>query len=318
MTTLLIDGNNMGHRIFHTPQGSLEAKKIIDGEVQHVPSGVIFGVIKALKATIEKFPETTHVVVAWDGGRSDWRKAMYPDYKAQRDYGKDDAEKADRYKGLWKQMDILHDEVLKMLGIASIRIKGQEADDVIATACENLLGNKIIVTSDKDMLQLVSPTVSVYSPYRDMVISPSNFFEHTGVTQEAYRGYRAMIGDTSDNIQGIAGIGEKTAKGLMDKYGHIDNILNATGDDKKALMKSARTRKIFEKGNIDILARNNRIMSFLFTEHDKIKPVLDNAMDIYPDFNSKGFRQFCMDWQFADILAYFTQYSVVFGALGDE
>ena len=72
---LLIDGNNVAYRAFHTPQGSLTTKQ---GE----PTGVILGFLNSVKGYLEKFPEVTRVVVAWDGGKAKWRKEIYPDYKA--------------------------------------------------------------------------------------------------------------------------------------------------------------------------------------------------------------------------------------------
>lgn len=323
---MIVDGNNLAYRSFHTPQGSLTTQ---DG----TPSGIILGVLNSLKTLLEKFPETTRVIVAFDGGKAKWRKDLYPEYKANRSYGDDPEEKA-KFEGLFMQIDELH-RALPTLGVHSIKLKGWEADDIIANICYTFeKGAKaddyaMIVTSDKDMLQLVTKKVNVYSPYKDRIISPNNFYEETGVTQDAYIGYRALVGDTSDNIYGVAGIGEKTAKNLMDLYGNLDNILGATGDTKSKLMKSKRTAKIFEPENLRILGRNNKIMSFKYVPYDsEVEEAVNTALGIYlgPEeeaptplsVNSKEFKKFCMKWQFLSILTYYMPFITPFLALGED
>lgn len=311
---LCIDGNNIAHRVFHTRSGTLSTK---DG----TPSGVILGVMNSIRGYIENFPETEQVIVCWDGGRSQWRKDLYPDYKAQRDYGAQDEEKRKAYEGLWMQMEELH-KFLPDMGVDSIKIQHQEADDIIASIARDDKSDKhvMIISSDKDMLQLVNDNVSMYSPYRDKITTPLNFFDETGVEMEAYVGYRALVGDSSDNIKGIPGIGEKTAKGLMDKYGHINNVLNAQGADKKALMKSKRTAKIFEPENLEVLGRNNKIMSFNFCEYDKIQPEVSKALEGNEEvrFNGDKFKEFCMEWQFVSVLSEYMSWSMLFSSLREE
>lgn len=312
---MLIDGNNLAHRVFHTPQGSLTTK---DG----TPSGVLLGVLNSIKGLLEKFPNTETITVMWDGGRSEWRKKLYPGYKAQRDYGKDDEEKAEAYQGLWDQINEL-DKVLELISVDSVKITGFEADDLIALMTkkrEERDEEVLVVTSDKDMLQLVSEKTSVYSPYKDVVIGLSNFEDHTGVKLEAYMGYRALVGDSSDNILGVPGIGEKTAQNLMKKYGHIDNILGATGAVKKELMKSKRNARIFEPENLNRLGVNNRIMNFKYIPEDsKVDEMLTLMCEVEPEpVNVKQFKAWLMKWQFVSILSNFLAWISPFSILGSE
>jgi len=309
---LAIDGNNLCHRIFHTSQAVLTTK---DG----TPSGVMLGSLKAIRGLLQKFPETNRVIVAFDGGRSVWRRELYPDYKAQRDYGKNDEEKAKSYDGLWKQMEEL-EKMLHLVAVNCIKIEGQEADDIISRICANSKDHVMIVTSDKDMLQLVSDNVSVYSPYKDIVYSPYNFYEKLGVTREAYIGYRVLVGDTSDNIKGIQGIGDKTAKKLMDEFGHIDNILNAQGDVKKSLLKSKIKRRIFEPEGIRTLAINNKIMSFKHVPviEEVEQTVKDSLFGEYPSVNGKEFKKWLIKWQYASVLSDYLPWISPFLGLGDE
>lgn len=306
---LIIDLNNLAHRCFHTPQGTLTTKQ---GE----PSGVILGVLNSIKGMLEQFPDSDRVYVCFDGGKSEWRKALYPAYKAQRDYGKNDEEKAKSYEGLWNQMDVLY-EFMPKIGLIPIKIKGQEADDDIAALCKFLPEDvyKIVITSDKDMLQLVSDKVNVYSPYKKKIISPLNFYEETGVTHHAYIGFRALLGDSSDNISGVPGIGEVTAKNLMGKYGHIDNILGATGSAKTTLMKSARTKKIFDPQNLQILGINNKLMSFNYAQYDVLEPHIKEAINTTPSVDSKAVRQFLVEWQFASVLSNYLSWILPFKCL---
>jgi DNA polymerase-1 len=313
---MLVDGNNAAYRAFHTAQGNLRTK---GGEA----SGVILGFLNILKKLLEKFPETHTVVVVWDGGKAKWRKELYPDYKANRSYGQTEEEKL-KFEELYKQIDTLH-EFLPNLNVHSIKVKGQEADDIISLISKDMDANGkcpvTIVTSDKDMYQLISENTSVYSPYKDKVISLLSFYEELGVTKEAYIGFRALVGDTSDNIVGVPGIGEVTAKNLMNKYGHIDNILGATGENKKALLKSKRTEKIFEKANLNTLGINNKIMNFDYVPfdqevHNAIERVLVEPSELY--VNSKEVRAFFTRWQFLENLTNFVTWIVPFHGLGDD
>ena len=313
---LVIDGNNLAHRVFHTPQGSLTKK---DG----TPSGVVLGVPNSIKGMLEKLPEVERVIVTWDAkGGSAWRKAIYPAYKGNRDYGKDDDEKREAYEGLFMQMEYLH-EHLHLLGINSIKVEGYEADDLMAVLSKRIpemTGKHVLIaTSDKDMLQLVSKNVSVYSPFKEKIYSPANFFEEIKVTPEAYVGYRALVGDKSDNIQGIEGIAEGKAGKLMDEYGHIDNILNAQGPQKAKLMKSKVYSRIFTPEGLQTLAINNKIMNFKFVPASvTMEDLVEKNITTKPEVDSKAFRALCTEWQFASILCNYLPFISPFNALGED
>jgi len=318
---LLVDGNNVAYRAFHTPQGSLTTKQ---GE----PTGVMLGFLNSLKGYLDKFPETTRVIVAWDGGKAQWRKDIYPEYKANRTYGKDDPEEKAKFEGLFKQIELLH-EILPAIGVNSLKYNpkkedgkvvksGWEADDLIAGVCKMMDGHKMIVTSDKDMFQLVGEDVSLYNLYKDMIISPLNFFEYTGVTQNAYMGYRALLGDSSDNIDGVPGIGDKTAKSLMDLYGHIDNILAATGDTKAKLVKSKRTQVLFDPKVQAILGRNHKIMNLKYIDFSDVEEDMVKDMTTNHEVRSGDFKAFLARWQFVSILANYLPFITPFNGLGEE
>lgn len=304
---LIIDGNNIIMRSFHSPLGTLTTKA---GE----HTGSMLGVLNSLKKYLDMFSEADQIVIVWDGGRSQWRKALYPDYKATRHYDSTPEEKI-AYDGLWNQITLLH-KFLPSLGVHSIKLAQTEADDGIAAICQLYPDtNKIVISADKDMLQLIDEHCSIFSPYREKVIGLSNFYEETGVNLKAYMGYRALLGDTSDNIKGVPGIGEKTGKNLMSKYGNIDNILNPTPKIKEELMKSKRTARIFEQQNLQILGRNNKIMSFKYIEIDKLSERIVFNMKEVLAVDNVAVKAFLMKYQFASIFANFTPFILSFKAL---
>lgn len=314
---LIVDGNNIAYRAHFTPQGALTKK---DG----TPSGVIKGFLESIRVYLQKFPETERVIVCWDTGRAKWRTEVYPDYKENRDYGADDVEKKESFEALWNQIDVLH-EILPKFGVQSIRLPHWEADDLVyrvATMFGDEFTHAMVATADKDMFQLVNDKVSIYKPgnkfKESVVLSPLNFKEEVGVEQHAYIGYKALIGDPSDNIFGVPGIGEKTAKNLINKYGHINNILGAQGADLKALMKSKRNARIFEPENLKRLGINNKIMNFQYVPEDpEVTKLVANALTCeVPRMNTKEIKAILMEWQFVSILSSFQSW--IFPYMGLE
>lgn len=306
---LVVDISNIAYRSFHTPQSNLSTR---EGE----PTGVMLGILNSLKMYIDKFQNVSKIVACFDGGKSAWRKSIYPDYKANRTYGSDPEEKA-KYDALFKQINTMY-EFLPQLGVHCIKEKSYEADDIMYAVCKTLPGNKLVISSDKDFLQLVSEDISVYNLHKDKIISPLNFYEEMKIPLEAYMGYRALLGDPSDNIPGVPGIGNTTAKKLMDKYGHIDNVLNPSPEAKKELMKSARTKKIFDKENLHILGRNHRLMNFKYVDYSDIKERMENHLYQELPVNSEEVKNFLMKYQFISILSNYTPFILSFRSVGAD
>ena len=302
---MIVDGNNIAMRSFHTPQGDLRSRR---GE----PTGVIFGVLNSVRSLLEKFPETNRVVVCWDKGKAAWRKAIYPEYKGNRTYGTTPEEKK-KFSEFIEQGDFLHN-FLPNLGIHSLKFDGQEADDLMYLTCQIVPGNKLLVTTDKDMFQLISDQTSVYSPYKDKVMGKSNFREEMGVSLTSYIGYRCLVGDPSDNINGIQGIGEKTAKGLMDKYGHVDNMLQ----DKLTLLKSKRTAKIFTPEGLHILGRNNKLMNLKYADLGDLSQRISEVLNQEVSVDSKKIKEVFVHKDFVSILSNYISWVSPFNGLGAE
>jgi len=249
------------------------------------------------------------VIVCWDGGKSKFRKAIYSDYKGHREVKRkeytDDEQKA--YHHLLNEMENLH-EILPHFGVKSLKFKGWEADDLI------YLSNKlkadgeisIIVSTDRDMLQLVDDTTFVWSPVKEQLITPETFLEFTGVPKRHYLTYRVLVGDKSDNIDGIHGIGDAKARALIMKYGDLSGIQA----NSQELMKSKVNARIVE--NPALLERNMKLMDMNLIPFGDIQEVAENILKTPVKFESSIVRVFFMSKQFVSFIKDFSQWELSF------
>ncbi len=163
------------------------------------------------------------IMFAFDTTKSERRLALYPQYKAGRKSSLTE-EEYEAFKCLMERFRLL----VKAMGFAVYCGHGYEADDYISVLSRSLKSYKVyIYSTDKDFLQLVRPNVTVVMSKSDgdHNITPDNFTEEVGVGQEYFIDYKSIIGDKSDNISGIEGIGEVTAVKYIDMYGSYDEIL---------------------------------------------------------------------------------------------
>lgn len=320
---LLLDGNNLCYRADQTHQLTTkqgERVGAIYGTINMIhsylkPSGggynnYIYDALEEIGVE-ENF---TRVVMAFDGGKSKWRKSFYSEYKAQRDRNraqKTPEEKAARDAFLG-QMNTLHEE-LPNFGVKSLKLRDWEADDLIYTVTKLSRGERVIVVStDKDMLQLVSDTVYVWRPSKDKdgkLYTPENFEKLTGVAKESYLDYRLLVGDSSDNIPGITGIGEKTAASLMKEYKSIEGMIPY----RALLMKSKVKQRIFT--NADILDRNDALMNMERIPMESVEPYVKAELVTTESFDEKAVKTFLMKKQFVSILKNMLQLSQAFKQL---
>lgn len=150
------------------------------------------------------------VVCAWDKGRSQPRTELYPEYKAQRakNHKPEDAEAIPKNIGIAQA-------IFKHLPVKQIVLDGVEADDILGYLTHRLKGKKIIVSNDQDFLQLVQKDVFVFLPNNNKLISSKNVEEFLGVPVDKYLIWKSMVGDSSDNIKGIKGVGPKRATSII-------------------------------------------------------------------------------------------------------
>jgi DNA polymerase-1 len=212
-TLALLDGHSLAYRAFYALPSDLATPA---GQVTNAVLGFTNMLVRLLR---EESPDA--IAVAWDVRGPNLRKERFPEYKAQRDAPPD----------IFASQLPLIREVLDVLKIAQLTSPGYEADDVIATVTACAVAESwqvLVVTGDRDSFQLVDDHVSVLYTRRgisDVVeASPDWIEERYGVTPQQYRDYAALRGDTSDNLPGVPGVGEKTAARLIAEYKDIDGI----------------------------------------------------------------------------------------------
>lgn len=227
------------------------------------PIQVVYGFLRLLRGCIEQF-EPDVALVCWDSGRSVYRKKIYPEYKGNRDH-ESDLEHAKEFKSFLSQADSIK-TLLKYLNVAQADYPDSEADDLIAVACGSLSGRKIIVSSDMDMLQLVDENTQVWSPIKSRLYRIETFKgiqEREGkipLSPDAYLQMRALIGDGTDNISGVAkGFGETTARELLGKYGSLDKLFSPAVE-KRVSQKGNRYALLYGEGAKERAFRNLCLM----------------------------------------------------------
>jgi len=208
-TLILIDGYSLFHRAFY----ALPPLMTDDG----VPTGAVFGFATMLTRLIDTYkPDYLAVAIDLPGGT--FRHKMYDGYKATRRKMPDE---------LAAQLPVFA-KMLETMGIATIGKQGYEADDVIGTLSKRFPVKTFIVTGDKDSLQLIDDSVTVLLTKKGIsevaVMDREGLHSAMGLAPSQIVEYKALAGDTSDNIPGVVGVGEKTALTLLSKYGTVDII----------------------------------------------------------------------------------------------
>lgn len=214
-TLALVDGHSLAYRAFYALPPDLATSS---GQVTNAAFGFTSMLIKLLG---EHRPDG--MAVAWDVGRSTFRTERYADYKAQRESAPD----------LFRSQLPLIREVLEAMGILQMERPGFEADDVIATLVKivtDLGWQVLVVTGDRDSFQLVSPTVRVIYTRRGIsdtvMVDPDWVEEKYGVRPGQYLDYAALRGDTSDNLPGVPGVGEKTAARILSQFEDLEGVFS--------------------------------------------------------------------------------------------
>lgn len=217
MNLYLIDGNSYVYRAFHAIKGLMNSKGF--------PTNAIYGFTNTLLKIIrDKKPDA--IAVMFDCAAPTKRHQIFEEYKAQR---------PETPNELIQQMPFIR-EMVKGLNIKIFEMPGYEADDIIGTIAKNTSQQGVdvfLVTADKDMLQLISDNIRVYDPVKERVLDENYVKERFGVWPERITEFMALTGDASDNIPGVKGIGEKTAKELLSEADSLDEIISDPSQIKK-------------------------------------------------------------------------------------
>ena len=308
---LIFDGTNTAYRA--NVVTNLSTK-------QGFRTSAIVGTLNIVHATAEYLSKQydlpiKEIILAWDKGHSARRKELFPEYKAGRRKGWTPEDEQFR-KEFFEQIDVLHSN-LHWFGIKSLMVDHWEGDDLIFGMVETLYKTcpkdlSIIVSTDEDFHQLISPAVHVFSPIKKILYTPENYSELMGFEVESYLTYKILKGDSSDSIPGISGIGESTAKSLVKKYVDIDGLF----ENKDELMKSKRTAKIFTQEGLQTLNRNNKLINL--RDYVDLTPVMEELsllLEETPQVNEKRCIDFLMKYQLVDLLSKFKDWIYLFKAM---
>ncbi len=228
---VLVDANSIIHRAFH----ALPPFKTNDGELVNA----VYGFCSTMLNILHRI-KPDYLTVSFDVSKKTFRHKEYKEYKAKRVKAPDE---------LYEQFDRIR-EILDLLEVPVHEMEGYEADDVIATICEKVKGKDIkvfIVTSDKDALQLVNDNAVVVSPAKGgndgSVYNPETVEEKFGLKPDQIIDFKAIMGDASDNIPGVRGIGAKGATKLLQEYKTLDGIYNHLDEVKGAIHNKLENQK---------------------------------------------------------------------------
>jgi len=221
----LVDGSGYIFRAYH-------ALPPLTRKSDGLPVGAVSGFCNMLWKLLREARDTsvrdtpTHFAVIFDYSSHTFRKEIYPEYKANRSAPPED---------LIPQFGLIR-QATKAFNLPCIEKEGYEADDLIATyarMAEEAGAEVTIISSDKDLMQLVTPNVSMYDSMKDKQIGIPDVIEKWGVPPEKMIDLQALTGDSTDNVPGIPGIGPKTAAQLLEEFGDLDSLLARAGEIKQ-------------------------------------------------------------------------------------
>jgi len=293
---VIVDGRNLLWRSAEAHPG-LTAR--LNGK-RHVRTGGVYGFLVGLVAISKRHPG--QIIVAWEGvaGSKNFRKSLYPDYKAK----PPDKEREKRTVHVNDQQARVR-RFLKIIGVPQYEGIECEADDVMGTFTRKFgKSSHTIYTMDSDLRQLVDGRVVVVTPtprgeYR--YEKPEHVVKRHGVVPELLPDYKALMGDTSDNIPGVKGVGEKTAAKLINQYGSIENVIKKAKSKKKADWPVAeRFKKMI--ADCDSLLLYKRLTTIdCHATLKKIKPI-QNEDKVRARLKKYRFKSLLADHRFGELI----------------
>ena len=205
---ILVDGSSYLYRAFHALPPLTNSKGL--------PTGAVKGVVNMMRRLQKDYPNSTTAVI-FDAKGKTFRDEIYSEYKANRPPMPDE---------LRSQIEPIHN-IIRAMGMPLISVEGVEADDVIGTYAVQATEKQqpvIISTGDKDIAQLVNQHISLVNTMTDTFLDREGVIDKFGIPPELIIDYLALLGDKSDNIPGVPGVGEKTALGLLQGLGGLESI----------------------------------------------------------------------------------------------
>lgn len=275
---ILVDGSNFVYRAFYAlpqltdPNGN--------------PVGAVYGFCSMLISLFDKH-KSDLFCVALDAGRDTFRKDIYSEYKSNREETPAD---------LKSQFPVLI-EACESFGIPIIEMVGYEADDIIATIATKLAEENYevrIIASDKDLMQLIDENIYLFDPIKSKVIKENEVFEKYGVLPKQMVALQALMGDSTDNVPGIPGVGPKTAAKLLDKFHSLENIYNE--------IENVTPPKLKEKliQNKELVRISEQLVTLCRTT-----PIDEDFSKLKVDLNAKRTNNFLKKYKFNSLIKRF-------------
>lgn len=283
---VLVDVNGLG---FAAQQPK---RRLFSGEIE---TTAVFGVLRSLRLIREQF--SGQVIVLWDG-RS-WRYDAVEEYKGDREANVELSE----IREAWRTQRPLVARMLTTLGVHQVVAGNLEADDLAARLRRHYRdhGHEVVlVTGDKDWLQLLEEGVIAWDPVRERLTTMTTFSTNEGLpTPFSLAEYKSLQGDRSDNIKGVGGIGPKTASALLNTYGSVRGFINSMlADPDERARADRRAVLLMDPEKQDAFERNMRL---IWLDHPKA-PAAEKIKMIKGDFDEAAFQAFCEDFAFHSVL----------------
>lgn len=274
---LLIDSSSYIYRAFYALPPLTSPKGM--------PTGAIYGFVRMMLKLLKDF-DPEYIAAVFDTKGKTVRHESFQEYKANRKEAPDD---------LTVQIPFI-EQIIVDLGIKILKMPGYEADDIIATLAKKAAKENyevIIVSPDKDMLQLIDERIKVYNPVNDTLYDREKVIEKYSVEPSQFIDYLTMIGDSIDNVPGIKGVGPKTASVLIGEYKTLDNII----ESKDKL--SEKYKKLFENVDKDQIKKSKELITLydvpINIEIEDLKKKKPDLVKLKNTFQEFGFKSLLKD-----------------------
>lgn len=283
---ILIDVNGLGHA------AQQSGARLHAGSVE---TTAVYGVLSTLRLIRQQF--AGRMIALWDG-RS-WRHSAMDGYKANR---KNPAPKAAEMRDAWREQRFVVQRVLPSLGVHQMIASNWEADDLAGHLTHRLRARGqevVLVTRDEDWLQLLAPGVVVWDHIKSRLITPANFADMVGLpTPYSLVEFKCLVGDLSDCIPGVGGIGEKTALALIHQYGSVGDFLRAMQDEDQRKVADRRTLRLLNIQAQEAFQRNLGLIQL----NSPATPKPEGLQLTQGRFDLDAFRAHCEELAFHSIL----------------
>ncbi len=273
-SVFIIDGSSFLYRAFY----SIRPLTTKEG----IPVNAVYGFCRMIRKMLDTY-KPSHMVLVWDSRGKTVRHEVYSEYKATRQASPLD---------LMHQKEIIQ-EFADMLGLCQLSMQGVEADDLMFSIAQQLSLEKsrsILVTSDKDLGQAIGPYTVMLDPFKEVIIDQKALEDKLGFPLAKLAFYYALIGDSSDNIPGVAGIGPKGAQALVQTFSSLqelyDNLPTITSERTRMLLEQSREKAFLSEQLFTLQIYENALTkeSFRFSDEQWVQA--------YPFFRKYGFKSF--------------------------